>query len=179
MTVQESSASPIVHIAKASDVIRRRNVPCSRIPDADAKLRAAYHYWQSKRNNGLLPARRDIDVLDLRNLMGRMHVIDVADRDPPDYRYRLFASNIPLDQFKNYTNMRLGDYPSEAYRRTVMEDYLACVTTGVPLYQQIVASIDYMNYSYSRLLLPVADDGRKVNMLFACTNDRKFDDLTL
>lgn len=179
MTALDHTFSDIVQITKATDVIRRRNVPCSRIPDADHKLRAAYQYWQGKRKDGLLPARRDMDILDLKALMGHMHVVDVADREPADYRYRLFASNVPLDRFKNYTNMRLGDYPSEAYRRTVMEDYLACVTTGVPLYQQIVASIDYVSYSYSRLLLPVADDGRKVNMLFACSNDRKFDDLTV
>ena len=43
----------------------------------------------------------------------------------------------------------------------------------------IIAMVDHVKYSYSRLILPLADDGRRVNMLLVCINDRMFDDFSL
>jgi hypothetical protein len=49
----------------------------------------------------------------------------------------------------------------------------------VPCYQQIVALVDFIQYSYSRLILPMATDGRTVDGLIICINARKFPDFTI
>jgi hypothetical protein len=49
----------------------------------------------------------------------------------------------------------------------------------VPCYQHIVALIDFIQYSYSRLILPMATDGRAVDGLIICINARKFPDFTI
>ena len=51
--------------------------------------------------------------------------------------------------------------------------------TGVPCYQHIVALIDFIQYSYSRLIVPMATDGRAVDGLIICINARKFPDFTI
>lgn len=160
----------------SNDVVRRRAQPLDLMATEDERLDFAYRYWTGKRQNGLLPARKDIDVIDLRPVIGAMHIVDVAAADPNEYRFRVYGSKVRMRRFQNYTNHCVGDHPSETYRSAVAEDYLSVVATGVPSYQQIVARIDHINYSYSRLLLPLADDGRRVNMLLVCINDRAFDD---
>jgi hypothetical protein len=105
--------------------------------------------------------------------------VDVTAQDPMDYRFRLYGSKVRLNRFRNYTNQRVGDLPSAPYRKTVIEDYSSVVWSGTPLYQNIVARLQSIRYSYSRLLLPLAEDGRKVNMLIICTRDRPFADLSV
>jgi hypothetical protein len=172
-------------LADHRDVVRRRRLALSEIPREDQKLVDVLQYWTSKRRNDLLPAREDIDIMVLRPVLGRTHLIDVTAEDPADYRIRLYGtmtrvvSSGRLDNPNNPTNLRLGSYPSEPYRKALMEDYHTVCLTGVPCYQQVVANIDYIAYSYSRLILPMAQDGRKVDTLMVCINPRKFSDFTI
>lgn len=172
-------SSDVDEIVDLPDVVKRRRMPIAQIAPEDEKLRHAHAYWTSKRKGGLLPARRDIDILELRPLLGTMHLVDVVDGDPANFRFRVYGSSIPLDSSHNYTNSAIGDYPSPAYRRSLMEDYGAVAFTGTPNYQHIVALINYLPHSYSRLILPLADDGRRVDVLWTCVQMRQFQDLSL
>ena len=75
--------------------------------------------------------------------------------------------------------MRVGDLPSTPYKSALIEDYSSVAWSGTPLYQHVLAQVQSIRYSYSRLLLPLAEDGRKVNILIICTRDRVFPDFTL
>ena len=175
----------VVAVADERDIVKRRRLALSDIPREDQKLLDVLAYWQSKRKEGLLPAREDIDIMVLRPVLGRTHLIDVTADDPAEYRIRLYGtmtrvvSSNKLENPANPTNQRLGSYPSEPYRKALMEDYHTVCLTGVPCYQQVVANIDYIAYSYSRLILPLAADGRKVDTLMVCINPRKFSDLSI
>jgi len=160
------------------DVVLRRPQPLASLPAADPELFQVFEYWQSRRQEGLLPRRKDIDVLQLKPVLGHTHLVDVSAQDPAEYRFRLYGSKVRLDRFRNYTNSKVGDYPSEPYRNALIEDYSSVVWTGTPLYQQVVARLQSIPYSYSRLLLPLAEDGRKVNMLVVCTRDRVYPDFS-
>ncbi|MGQ0675404.1 MAG: PAS domain-containing protein [Rhodospirillales bacterium] len=159
------------------DVVVRRTQPLALLPVEDPDLNVVYQYWRTCARDGLLPRRKDIDVLQLKPILGHMHLVDVTAQDPMDYRFRLYGSKVRLNRFRNYTNQRVADLPSAPYRKTVIEDYSSVVWSGTPLYQNIVARLQSIRYSYSRLLLPLAEDGRKVNMLIICTRDRPFADL--
>ncbi len=166
-------------VSDAADVVKRRRLPLTGFAPEDAKLLEAYGYWESRRRDGLLPARKDIDVLDLRPLMGWMHLVDTSDKDPNNYSFRLFGSSVRMDGSRNYQNLRIGDYYSKPYRETLIEDYGSVVFTGVPALHQVVALLNYLKYSYVRLILPLADDGRTVNMLLVCINKRTFTDFAV
>jgi len=161
------------------DIVKRRRMPLSAFDGRDEKLGRVHRIWESKRKNGLLPARRDIDVIELRPVIGVTHLVDVTDPNPENYTFRLYGTAVTLDRSRNYTNTSIGQYRSAAYRRSLIEDYSGVVATGVPAYHWVVSSIDYMVYSYSRLILPLAEDGRRPNLLMICTNKRLFEDLTI
>jgi hypothetical protein len=168
-----------VKLELLEDVIKRRRVALSEIPPEDATLAAAHAYWEAKRRSGLLPARSDIDILELRPLMGVTHIVDVRDPDPKNYHVRLRGSNVPPDVERKIHNKPLHQCDSKSYGETLMEDYSTVVFTGVPSFHQVVASIDMIRHSYSRLILPLADDGRHVDTLMVCFNRRQFTDLRL
>jgi len=171
--------SALLAIRDERDVVKRRRLSLSDIPPEDQKLLDAYRYWQSKRVNNLLPARKEIDILNLRPVLGRTHLIDVRTDNPADYRIKLYGSMVPIGRGRDLTNLPIGQYPSRAYSRALIEDYQQVCLTGVPCYQQVVASLDFVPYSYGRLILPLADDGRRVDTLLVCINPRKFTDLAV
>lgn len=173
---QSNLATPQVGLLE--DVVLRRPQPLASLPTDDPELNSVFEYWNSCRRDGMLPRRKDIDVLQLKPVLGHTHLVDVSAQDPADYRFRLYGSKVRLDRFRNYSNTRVGDYPSVAYRNALIQDYSAVVWSGTPLYQNVVARLRAIRYSYSRLLLPLAEDGRKVNMLVVCTRDRTYSDFS-
>jgi hypothetical protein len=179
MSAVPQTAKPSAQLGPLDDIVLRRPQPLSSLPAGDPELNLVYEYWNGCRNDGLLPRRKDIDVLQLKPVLGHTHLVDVSAQDPADYRFRLYGSKVRLDRFRNYSNTRVGDYPSIPYRTALIEDYSSVAWSGTPLYQHIVARLQSIRYSYSRLLLPLAEDGRKVNMLVVCTRDRVFSDFSI
>jgi hypothetical protein len=53
-----------------------------------------------------------------------------------------------------------------------MQDYRDVVATGVPTYQQVLARVNYREYAYGRLLLPLATDRRRVDQLLVFIHER-------
>jgi len=45
--------------------------------------------------------------------------------------------------------------------------------TGEPAYHLISHTVDYIRHSFARLLLPLAEDGRRVNQLLVFVNERR------
>jgi len=170
--------SPVAHLRLGTDQVIRRRMPTAQFISGDEKLKLMFDYWQSRRMNGLLPARRDVDILDLRPMVGGIHLLDASASDPSRFVFRVYGSiGSRLNNGYNYTNTTIGEYPSEAYRLALIEDYGAVAFTGTAAYHHVVALLDFIKYSYSRLILPLADDGRHVNMLMVGIVKRTFDDL--
>jgi len=162
---------------EAADVVKRRRLPLSEIAPEDDKLAQALAYWQSKRRSDLLPSRKDIDIIDLRPLIGFMHVVDVLDAAAGRFKFRLHGTRVRLGQ--SFSDNVVENISSKAMRDAAIEDYQSVCFTGVPCYQHVVALVDFIQYSYSRLILPMATDGRAVDGLILCINARKFPDFAL
>ena len=162
---------------EAADVVKRRRLPLSEIAPEDGKLSQALAYWQSKRPNDLLPSRKDIDVIDMRPMIGFMHLLDVIDATAGRFRFRLHGTRVRLGQ--SFSDNMVENIASKAMRDAAIEDYQSVCFTGVPCYQHVVALVDFIQYSYSRLILPMANDGRVVDALMICINPRKFTDFAL
>jgi hypothetical protein len=162
------SPGQIVEFKDRQDTVRALRLPWECIAPEDTALLEAMGYWQSLRKGGLLPEPRLIDPVKLKPLLGWTHKVDASDPDPTNYYFRLWGTHIPLERFKAFTGLRISEYPSAPYRDAVMHDYHDVVASGVPTYQHVLARINYREYSYTRLILPLASDLRTVNQLLVC-----------
>lgn len=147
--------------------------------DAAPKIKALFRYWESIRprgaESGLLPGRRHLDPVDIPELLPNIWMIDVA-RDAqaggtPRFRFRLVGTEIVKFTGRDVTGRWLDEtYPgyteSDAFRfhRRVAEgdlpDYRRSGVLSNP-------GRDYVEAE--RLYLPLADDGRTVDILLVMT----------
>jgi hypothetical protein len=164
---------------ESDDLFERIRKPLSAIARHDPPMVRLLQYWESRRSNGLLPAKRDIDPLDLKPFLGRLHLVDTRACDAEDYFFTLWGSSCYLDGGNDYTHLRLGDYPWPAWRRAVLQDYRDAVKFGVPAYHLVSAVNNRTPYQYARLILPLGENGRDVTQLLVHVRKRPVAELKL
>ena len=131
----------------------------------DARLLGLFHYWHGKCQGRVMPARRDIDPIEMRQWLGNLLLVDFPP-DPMQYRIRLDGVN--LVQF--YSSSREGRgvevMTSEEERRIVLPQYMTVLENRQPAYfeTQFVTSEGIVT-SQLKLLLPLSEDGQRVNMV--------------
>jgi hypothetical protein len=155
-----------------SDTCKRVRIDLASISPLDRRLVGALQYWNGLCKGKRLPARHEIDLFSLKPSMGWMHVVDTSAGTPEAYYYRLWGSRVGLDHGKNHTQMPLGEIPWLLLRNAVLTDYADVVATGHPAYHLVTHSIDYVRHSFARVLLPLANDGRRVDQLLVLINER-------
>ena len=73
-------------------------------------LRDIFAYWQSQRGTRAMPARADIQPMEIPRLLRHVYLIDVLS-DPRDYRHRLVGTAIG----ERYGDERTGKLVSEVF----------------------------------------------------------------
>lgn len=128
-------------------------------------LHRLYDYWEARCRGGLLPGRRDIDPLDLGFILGNLVLVDVL-RDPLRFRYRLNGSNLEA-AFRLYglTGTWVHEHPDPGFRARALEVYGGIASTGRPASNSWNTVLDGRSRFYDSLLLPLAADGRTVDMV--------------
>lgn len=139
--------------------------------DCDSRLRRLYEYWVSIRpGEGILPGRQHVDPAALPDLLPWLWMVDVQ-REPLRFRYRLLGTEQVKAMEANFT----GRWIDEAHPKFL----------GSIAYPQYVAAAERAEIGYikgapsfhsakthaqiERLLLPLARNGRDVDMLLAIT----------
>jgi hypothetical protein len=160
----------------AGDRSKRLSRPLYSMSPEDEWLGQVLGHWRDARSGWRLPSSESLDPLRLLNIArGRAHIVDTSQSDPEGYRFRLWGS---INSYGGgYENMTLGDMPAGLMRDNAIEDYREVVTTGVPTYQLISHVERKLPYSYARLLLPLAADGRRVDRLVVLINERLLPEL--
>jgi hypothetical protein len=124
-----------------------------------------YDYWLEKSPGpGLLPGRQHIDPIDIPLLMPWIFLIDVVrEGDRLRYRHRLVGTQI--SEWMGY------DTTGKSYLDWLLPSYDKVVETGQPHFHApdvgMPLSAELEQLRYSRLLCPLAADGRTVDMLAA------------
>ena len=162
----------IAVVRSGADCVRRARLRLADIASFDPPLADLLAYWQGKRGDRPMPAKRDIDPLDLRKALGRIHIVETAGRTPLEFRYRLWGSDVSYERGRDFTDTTVGEAEPAIYRDAVAADYFTAVSTGAPAYQEVEAQLDFLTYRYGRLLLPLSDDGRTVSHLLVCIHER-------
>jgi hypothetical protein len=128
---------------------------------------AIYDYWRRKAPGpGVLPGRRHLDPTEIPRLLPHIWLVDVVD-DIRRFRVRLIGTalvdaGIPL---------RVGDFVVDRLlpeqRQQALEDFGSVIWSREPLWFRGPLNLRHDTYVHEveRIFLPLAADGRTVDML--------------
>jgi hypothetical protein len=132
---------------------------------SNGRLRRLYEYWDGKRAGRAMPSRADIDPLEMREHLGRMHLLDVI--EPNLFRFRLYGSGVTNPNVRDMTGLTTRDYEDAAFGAVVTRHYQACVDEKAPVYNEVFGTLAGAPYEYVRLTLPLSSDDANVEMLLS------------
>ncbi len=129
------------------------------------ELQGLYRYWYSRHDGARLPARADLDPLDIPQLLPHLMLIDVQ-HEPFDLRYRLVGTALVDQMGRDTTGLRVEDgYLGDDWPR-IEQDYRTAVFAARPvLTRNDIKGKQGRRLAYERLLLPLSGDGKAVDML--------------
>ncbi|WP_370154265.1 PAS domain-containing protein [Ferrovibrio sp.] len=127
-----------------------------------------YRYWLGRQaETGRLPARADFDPLTMRKALGNVALIEVH-RDPLRFRIRLAGTNQASRLDRDPTGQWLDEMDAPEYRMLLIGRLTAIVRDPAPLLVHNRQLLDERWYDYEVIWLPLANDGRTVDMVMAC-----------
>lgn len=145
-----------------------------RLKIVDRRLQRLHEYWEKERGKRPLPARTDIDPVELRFLLGHLLLLDVLD-EPQQFRVRLQGTELERWMGGDLTGKTLDQLPSRQLEAIALECLARTVEAKAPYHKIGEQIIDDMPRRFEALILPLATDGVIVNMLLAavlCRDDR-------
>jgi len=153
--VPSAEEDALGHVVQADEDIR------------SGKLRQLWRYWLSLRKDGALPARRDVDPLQIPLLLPHVMLVEALP-DEQDFRYRLVGTHIARIHGADNTGKCVSECfaPRECaqvvvlYRRTVRE-VAVIVHRGRPRRR------DNRLLDYEIVHMPLADGNGQVAMILA------------
>ncbi len=128
--------------------------------------RRLYDYWRSKAPAGGLPGRADIDPVEIPDLLPSVALIDVLrDGGEPRFRYRLAGTEIVGRAGRDPTGKTFEELYEGDYLQSAHATYRAIVESGEHFLSSRSFPATKDHVAYERLILPLAADGRTVDML--------------
>ena len=136
----------------------------------DPLLRGVALYWRGKLRKGRLPGRHDLDPVEIPDLLSHLYLIDV-ERAPLRFRHRLIGTQITEWAGRDATGTYVDEVDYGPHRETMIAEYSDVAARGLPRCDDLEARWPNPDYKfYTRILFPLASDGRTVDMLFCALN---------
>jgi len=133
------------------------------------KNRMVLEYWVAKAGDREMPSRADLDpVIDLPKLTMHMFLVDV-ERGATRFRFRLVGTGVVDHVGREMTGKYLDElFDHENHYIDTREDYLDVIRHRAPRTDivRFFSDLRGMVSNYERLLLPLSDDGQRINLLF-------------
>jgi hypothetical protein len=157
------------------DTSQRVYRPVDPISPLDDWMGRVLGIWRVSRVGTRLPASASLASLAVVGVVcGRAHLVDTSDTDPMGYWFRVWG---PINSYKSGDDgLSLGAMYPGLMREGALEDYQEAVAARAPSYTMIKVRESAIDYSYSRLILPLKGAGDRVDHLLVLINER---DLTL
>jgi hypothetical protein len=137
-------------------------------PIADQRIAQVFEYWRAKAGSRVMPARADLDPVDIPALLPNIMLVDVE--GPDRFRYRLIGTDCAQAHGVDATGRYLDDVITDApYRSFVIGLYAECVGKRRPIYSETLfgAKAGHGTGREVRVaFMPLSDDGARVNMVF-------------
>ncbi|MBC8791217.1 MAG: histidine kinase [Tagaea sp. CACIAM 22H2] len=123
-------------------------------------------YWQAKRRTlGRLPARADIDPLEMRFALGHLILADVEPGDPIRFRHRLIGTRIVEHAGYDATGLYVDDIPDQELARRLTESYRTVIATREPVHDRVNGMVGGRPLNLEILRLPLSQDGTTIGMV--------------
>lgn len=136
--------------------------------DCHPKIRALFGYWHAKLRGRAMPARRDIDPVEIPLLMPHVFLVDVPQSGP--FTYRLSGTAVVELMGHDFTGRAIGEGTIPAHRGEVIARYTRIAATATPFFHHARLRERTNDFAeVDRLILPLSDDQRRVNMLLGMT----------
>ncbi len=141
----------------------------------DDRHRRGFAYWRSKAPEGRLPGRRDIDPLDVPDLLPGLTLVDaiwegVKEGEGDEakclrLRCRLIGTGVVARFGRDITGLYAEETYPEEYLNKALETYGAIIESRRPHLSRHRIPIEGREHAvYDRLILPLAKDGDTVDM---------------
>jgi len=123
-----------------------------------------YEYWRRTGAGKAMPARADIDPLDIPQLLANVFLMDVVRGPPQRFRFRLVGTRI-AELEGEMTSKFLDEFVPGAAGTAMARHYEDTVEGRLSVRRETLhwRKREYINYDV--LLLPLSSDGRTVDML--------------
>lgn len=137
------------------------------MPDiVDTRLRRLYEYWLSKRGGREMPARADLDPIDMAFAIGNVILVDVPDETPPRFFVRLHGTTLSRLVNFDLTGKPLDAMPEPEFRDLSRRSFMKVLRTRQPLHAQADRVLDGRIQRYEAIIMPLSSDGGRIDMLF-------------
>jgi hypothetical protein len=144
-----------------SDItIVARELPLSAAPE---RLKPLLSYWLEKRGAHRMPARADIDPLDLSVMLDWISLVEVRSTEPRFF-VRVAASQLN-EVFGTQNGADLSVLRSTTYRDSVERHWQLVVDSGEPRFDEFDLSFRGYQMTYCRYALPLGADRRTADMI--------------
>jgi hypothetical protein len=134
-------------------------------PFRTATVEAVFRYWSGKRQGPRLPGRRDVHPEDIPALLPWLFLVEVA-HAPQRFRFRLVGTRICELAGRDHTGISVNEAEYGPAWRAVFDAYDRAVRSAEPQLDVMHAPWPGREFRrYERIVLPLAADGRTVDML--------------
>jgi len=129
------------------------------------RLRQLYDYWDGKRGARSMPARADLDPIEMRFAIGDIVLADVIDAEPPRFHIRLHGTNLAERTNFDLTGKMLDEMPSPEFRELSKHGFRRVAQSKEPLHALAERLLDGRMQRYEVIVLPLSSDGERVDRL--------------
>lgn len=137
-------------------------------------IREVYDYWNAKRGDRIMPARSDIDPLELRAYLPALMIVDVVP-DPRRYVYRLVGTKEVEARGEDPTGHTVGNRFFGRTKEKVLFNYDFVVRNQAPRFDDSDFLTAGGRVSNSEeLFLPLSNGGSDVTQILVYTHFRNF-----
>jgi hypothetical protein len=130
----------------------------------EPRLRELKRYWDGKRGDRTMPARADLDPLEIPELLPYLVLVDTAET-LEEFRYRLIGTEACAGFDRDPTGARFADLPRTERFDEVYNGYWRTFRERTPQYFHGPFAMADGPIELSRLTLPLSLDGNHVDMI--------------
>lgn len=131
----------------------------------EPRLRALHDYWRGKLRGRRMPARPDIDPVEIPRLLSNLMLVSVSG-EPPRFDFRLVGTEIVARYGAELTGRDLDAIDLGTELGSVRSQYEETARESTPTYCRHEFETKSGKFlRYERLLLPLSGDGAHVDML--------------
>jgi hypothetical protein len=129
-------------------------------------LQQALAYWNEKRGHRPMPARADIDPMEMIPILPHVILLDVL-RDPLDFRYRLIGTLVEDHMSAPYTGRRFSEFEGQRQGSRLW----TCSERVLNEKQPVRSDIPYIGpmrdfTTIEDIMMPLSSDGESVDVIF-------------